>query len=192
MTRRTRSATALASALLWLSLAAVMLGPPAAAERGKPRLSLDVMRVETATEYKAPRTAPNVDHLFPTPPEQAIRQWVKTEFAAVGRDRLALLVIREASVVEVPLEKPGGIRSWFTVDQSERYDAVVDVQIEIRSDQGREAYASAQVKRSRTVPEDITEDGRRAVWAAMTDDLLNDLGGQLETAMRRYLADYIR
>lgn len=192
MTRPSRSATALALALLWLTLAAGMLCPPAAAEGDKPRLALDVLRIETATEYKAPRAAPHVDHLFPTPPEQAIRQWAKSEFKAVGRDRLALLVIRDASVVEVPLEKPGGIRSWFTVDQSERYDAVIDVQIEIRSERGREAYASAQVKRSRTVPEDITEDGRRAVWAAMTDDLLNDLSGQLETAMRRYLADYIR
>jgi hypothetical protein len=192
MIKRARSAISLALALLWLAVGSATLCATAAAEGGKPRLALDVLKVETATEYQAPRTAPNVDHLFPTPPDEAIRNWVKTEFEAVGRDRLALLVIREASVVEVPLEKAGGIRSWFTVDQSERYDAVVDVQIEIRGDQGREAYASAQVKRSRTVPEDITEDGRRAVWAEMTDDLLNDLGGQLETAMRRFLADYIR
>ena len=111
---------------------------------------------------------------------------------SVGRSRLARVVIKNASVVEVQLEKTGGIKGWFTTDQSERYDATLEVVLEIRSDVGRDAYASALVKRSQTIEEGASPNKRREVWYSMTERLMADLDKELERSMRQYLSAYIR
>jgi hypothetical protein len=72
--------------------------------------------------------------------------------------------------------------------QSARYDGVV----EVRSDFGRQAYAGATVKRSRTVSEDISEAELRRVWYEMTEKMLHDLDRQLEDGIGQYLAKYLR
>ena len=47
-------------------------------------MRLDVARVEIADEYHEPLRPPNVDHLFPTPPERAMRRWATDRLAASG------------------------------------------------------------------------------------------------------------
>ena len=157
-----------------------------------PKLTLDVQRVEVARDYVQPAAKPNVEHLFPITPSDAVARWAGDRLAAVGRGRLLRVVVKEASVVEVPLEKTGGIKGWFTTDQSERYDATLEVIVEIRSDVGREAFASARVKRSQTIEEGASPDKRREVWYALTEKLMADLDKELERSMRQYLAVYLR
>jgi hypothetical protein len=159
---------------------------------GQPRLLLDVLKVEVARDYVPPGAKPNVEHLFPVTPADAVARWAGDRLGAAGRGRLARVAIKEASVIEVPLEKTGGIKGWFTTDQSERYDATLEVMVEIRSDVGREAYASARVKRSQTIEEGASPAKRREVWYAMTEKLMADLDRELERAMRQYLAAYLR
>jgi hypothetical protein len=101
-------------------------------------------------------------------------------------------VIKQASVVEVPLETSGGLVGWFKTEQSARYDGVLEVLVEVRSDFGRQAYAGATVKRSRTVSEDISEAELRRVWYEMTEKMLHDLDRQLEDGIGQYLAKYLR
>ncbi|MCC6467536.1 MAG: hypothetical protein IT563_04385 [Alphaproteobacteria bacterium] len=158
----------------------------------QPKLMLDVQRVEVAQDYVPPGTKPNVEHLFPVTPSDAVARWAGDRLAAAGRGRLLRVVVKEASVVEVPLEKTGGIKGWFTTDQSERYDATLEVVVEVRSDVGREAFASARVKRSQTIEEGASPDKRREVWYAMTERLMADLDKELERSMRQYLAVYLR
>lgn len=159
---------------------------------GQPKLTLDVFKVEMAYDYLPPAAKPHVDHLFPVPPADAVARWAGDRLAASGRGRLARVVVKDASVIEVPLEKTGGIKGWFTTDQSERYDATLEVVVEIRSDVGREAFASARVKRSQTIEEGASPAKRREVWYAMTGKLLADMDKELERAMRQYLAVYLR
>jgi hypothetical protein len=158
----------------------------------QPRLALDVLKIEVARDYVPPAAKPNVDHLFPVTPSDAVARWAGDRLAASGRGRLARVVVKEAGVIEVPLEKTGGIKGWFTTDQSERYDATLEVIVEIRSDVGREAYASARVKRSQTIEEGASPAKRREVWYAMTEKLMADLDRELERSMRQYLAVYLR
>ncbi len=182
------------------ALAPALPGPLGAQEKkypeitfvNSPSLAIDVQQVEIAREYKPPGTKPHVEHLFPVTPSDAVTRWVGDRLVPVGRSRLVRVVVKDASVVEVPLEKTGGIRGWFTTDQAERYDATLEVVVEIRSDIGRDAYASARVKRSQTIEEGASPAKRREVWYAMTERLMADLDKELERSMRQYLSPYLR
>ena len=155
-------------------------------------LSLDVQRVEVVREYAAPGAKPNVDHLFPVPPADAVARWAQHRLNPVGRFRLARVVVKDASVIEVPLQKPGGFKSWFTTEQAERFDATLEVVVEIRSDAGRDAFAAARVKRSQTIEEGASPNQRKEVWYAMTERMMGELDKELERSMRQYLAAYLR
>jgi hypothetical protein len=190
-------APAALAAAVFLTLAA----PPAPAQDGKfadltyvhlPRLAMDCARVEVAQEYKSSGEKPNVEDQFPVPPARAVARWAQDRLDPVGRFRLCRVVVKDASVVEVPLPKTGGIKGWFTTDQSERYDASVEVSVEIRSDTGRNAFATARVKRSQTVEDGTSLNKRREVWYAMTEKLMADLDKELERSMRQYLGAYIK
>lgn len=191
--------------LILTGLAAAALAPllpvPLAAQEKKypeitfvnsPSMAIDVQQVEIARDYKSPGTKPHVEHLFPVTPSDAVTRWVGDRLVPVGRSRLVRVVVKDASVVEVPLEKTGGIKGWFTTDQAERYDATLEVVVEIRSDIGRDAYASARVKRSQTIEEGASPAKRREVWYAMTERLMADLDKELERSMRQYLSPYLR
>ena len=156
------------------------------------RLSVDAARVEVVQEYRPSGAKPNVEHLFPIVPAVAIERWAHDRLIPVGRFRLCRVIVKEASVVEVPLPKTGGIKGWFTTDQAERYDATVEVVVEIRSDTGRNAFATARVKRSQTVEDGISPNKRREVWYAMTEKLMADLDKELERSMRQYMAAYLK
>lgn len=158
-----------------------------------PVFSLDVARIEIEQTYRAPAARPNVDHLFPVKPGTAAVRWLRDRLQAVGSARTAVATVQRAAVVEVPLKKTPGVRGSFTVDQSERYDAALEVQIRIIANNGhQEAVISVQVERSRTVPEDITIDGRQRVWFEMTEAMMNDLNAQLERQIRTHFTKYLR
>jgi hypothetical protein len=156
------------------------------------QLAVDAARVEVVQEFRPSGAKPNVEHLFPIPPAAAVARWAQDRLQPAGKFRLCRVVVKDASVVEVPLPKTGGIKGWFTTDQSERYDATVEVTVEIRSDTGRNAFATARVKRSQTVEDGIPPNRRREVWYAMTEKLMADLDKELERSMRQYLAAYLR
>jgi len=189
---------------LWLVLLAglVVLGSAAAPAEEKKfadltfthltPLALDVQRVEVVREYAPPGAKPNVDHLFPVPPADAVARWAGDRLKPVGRFRLCRVVVKDASVVEVPLQKPGGFKSWFTTEQAERYDATIEVVVEIRSDAGRDAFAAARVKRSQTIEEGASPNQRKELWFTMTERMMAELDKELERSMRQYLAAYIR
>ena len=70
---------------------------------------------------------------------------------------VARVVARRASVVEVPLKRSEGLKGLFTRDQSERYDAVIDMMMEIWDEfwEGS-GDGESKAKRSRSVSENIS------------------------------------
>jgi hypothetical protein len=156
-------------------------------------IEIAAARIEIVEDYKPPLRTPNVEHRFPTPPAQAVRQWVKDRLRAVGDEGVLRVVIRDASVIETELEKTGGVRGAFTNDQSERYDARLEVVVEVRSVRGfQDAFASAIATRSRTVAEDISLYDRELVFFDMTKALMEDLNAELEKNIEQFLARFIR
>ena len=102
-----------------------------------PPIRLDVRAVEIVPEYQPPAKPPHVEHLFPLKPIDAVQRWSRERLVAAGTAGVARVVIKRASVVEVPLKRTTGVRGWLTTDQTERYDGVIEVAIDIRSGNGR-------------------------------------------------------
>ena len=155
-------------------------------------IRLDVGKVEIVDEYVPPLKAPNVEHDFPVAPAEVAERWGRDRVIAAGTSGVARIVIRNAGVIEVPFEKTEGLTGLITVDQAARYDATLEILIEIRSDLGtQEAFVRAFANRSQSVPEDITLNERQAVFHELTEGLIGDLNVELEKNIRQHLARYL-
>ncbi len=161
-------------------------------------LRLDARTVEIVAEYSPPLTYPNVEHLFPVSPEAALRRWAVDRLQPAGRQALGdgrrvIVLVKDARVVETRLPRTEGLRGAFTEDQSERYDAVLEVAIEIRSDRAnfRDAFVTARAERSRTVTEGISISARERVWFEITESLMNDLNRELDRQMRENFRQFL-
>ncbi len=186
-----------AAAVLLAALAACETPPPVGYPEitfiHLPAIGLDVAEVEFVQEYLPPQAPPNVDHLFPVLPSAVARRWAADRVRAVGVSRRARIVLVNAAVTETPLEKTTGLTGVFTTDQAARYDATVEVRIEIIGGRGEAlGHARAVARRSRTVPENITLNDRDKVWFDLTEALMRDLDKELELTIRRYLAKFVR
>jgi hypothetical protein len=150
-----------------------------------PRLRLDVAKIEVTDEFQPSFQAPNVEHLFPVPPQRAAENWVRDRLEAAGTTRQARIRIIDAGVKEVELPRTQGLTGTFTKDQAQRYDATIEMAIDILGDRGFvERTVSAKASRSQSVAEGITPNERDTVWYNMTKQLLADENIELEKQMR--------
>ena len=155
-------------------------------------IKLDVREIEVEQAYQPSHAAPNVEHLFAVPPAAAAALWAVDRLVAAGPLRRARFIVREASVVEIPLKQSGGLTGAFTTEQSERYDARLVVEIEIVSEDGRiEGTLTAEVTHSRTVPENLTLGERERVWHEMTRAMMDKLDVQLDTTIKEAFYAYL-
>jgi hypothetical protein len=157
-----------------------------------PKFAFAVGRIEVVREYAPPLRAPNVDHLFPVPPMQMAEQWAHDRLVAAGGPGELRYVIKRASVVETQLPKTTGIRGAFTTDQTQRYDAVVEVEIEVRNERGyRDGIVTARAERRQTAAEDISVAARERLWFGMTEALGRDLNQELERNIQSGLPRFL-
>lgn len=155
-------------------------------------LRLDVTRVEVVKKYQSSSKPPHVENDFPVPPVAMIQQWTQDRLLPVGKKGYAVVTIEDASVVEIPLKKTSGMKGFFTIDQSEQYDAKVSVKIEIFDDFGNsKGFAYARTQASRSVPENMTLGQRRKVWINMMEKVMNNLDEELNRNMAAYLKPYL-
>lgn len=159
--------------------------------RNLPPIKLDVGEVVVEQAYVAPELPPNVDHLFPVTPAAVAARWAGDRLVVGGSVRQARFVVREASVVEVPLETSKGIRGFLTLDQTERYEAKIEVELQILDGRRVEGVTKAKARRSITVPENITLNKREQVWYQLTDRIMQDLNGELERAIDTHYQSYL-
>lgn len=153
----------------------------------QPKIRLDVSTVEVERAFRPSLREPQVEHLFPVPPEVAAENWARDRLEAAnpGSPRRARVRILDASVKEVPLKKTDGLRGAFTTDQSERYDATVEMAVDILGERGfAERSVTARAQRSQSVKEGITPNEREQVWYELTRQLMADIDRQLESEMR--------
>jgi hypothetical protein len=159
-----------------------------------PPLNFDATRVEVVNEYVAPLKRPNVEHEMPLRPSAAAERWAKDRVKAAGNSNRSLRVtIKNARVVESELKKATGLRGMFTTDQAQRYDAELEMLIELRNDRGfREGSASAVSRRSFTVPEGITINDREKEYFKLVEDMMTDINRELERSIREHMAKFLR
>ncbi|PPR10321.1 MAG: hypothetical protein CFH41_01707 [Alphaproteobacteria bacterium MarineAlpha11_Bin1] len=154
---------------------------------------LNVERIEVENRYVSPAARPNVEHQFPSSPAVVATNWGRDRLRAVGSSGVARVIVRQASVVEVPLKKSEGLKGIFTRDQSERYDAMIDMLAEIRDENGDvRVKVESRVSRSQTVPENTSLIKRETVWFEMTEAMMKDLNKTLEKQIRIHMKSWVR
>jgi len=158
-----------------------------------PPISLDVREIDIVHRFEPPLKAPHIEHEMPVPPHIAVERWIVDRLRATGTSGRAVVTIRDASVVEARLKRLGGIKGTFTTEQSERYDAKVEIIIEATDDKGlRSANAVATSLRNRSVPEHATLRERRTLWYELTEKLMSDFDRTFESQIRKHLAAFLK
>ncbi len=159
----------------------------------EPPFQLGVASIEVDDEYLPPLKPPNVDHQFPVRIAAAAARWAHDRLRAVGTERTARVIIKDASAIATDLPKTEGLKGLFTNDQAVRFDARVEMIVEIRDARGLPlASVSATAERSRSVTNDITLNDRDRVFYEMTKALMQDEDATLEKNIRQYLQIYIQ
>jgi hypothetical protein len=190
------------AAVLGLALVAVLAGCDTPATRPSypdirftelPKLRLDVAGIDVQVEFHPTFQPPDVEHLFPVTPQRAAENWARDRLEATGTTRRARVRIIDASVKESELPRTQGLTGTFTRDQAQRYDAVIEMTIDILGDRGfAERTVSAKTTRTQSVAEGITPNERDQVWYNMTKQLLNDENQELERQMRANFGYYLQ
>lgn len=193
--RPSRVAMALACAL---TLAACENKPPV---QKLPEISfadkrpfmLDVGQLEIVPEYVSPAKRPNIEHMMPVSPENATVRWAQDRLRPVGRSGFARVVIKDAKVVEVPLKTDKGFTGMFKQEQEERYDASLDVAIQILDERHMPvADVVARATRTRTVPEGVSLNERDRVLYEISESLIRDIDTQMDGLVRTYLSRWVQ
>ena len=156
-----------------------------------PPLQLAAQRVETVSRFTPSLRAPNVEHTFPVPPARALEIWASQRLKAIGGGAGVRLTILDASVTETKLARDTSMRGTFTKQQSERYDAKVEVAIEIQ-DGTRRGTASATTTRWTTIGEDASLNERERIKFNLIEGLMKDFDVEMEKNIRQHLANWLR
>lgn len=153
-----------------------------------PPVLLDVSMIQV-NDYIPTMQNGHVEHLMPTPLPSAAGEWARTRFKAVGNTGTAFITIRDASVVGSSLDRTSGIKGVFTIDQAERYDGVLVVEMRI---EGREPEPNGngvvKVERSQTISEDASLQQRDKLWTTMSEKMISDL----DAATQRMIGNRLR
>lgn len=154
---------------------------------------LDVGQLEIVPEYISPGKRPNIEHLMPVSPENATVRWAQDRLRPVGRSGFARVVIKDAKVVEVPLKTDKGFTGMFKQEQEERYDASLDVAIQILDERHMPvADVVARATRTRTVPEGVSLNERDRVLYEISESLIRDIDTQMDGLIRTYLNRWVQ
>jgi hypothetical protein len=145
--------------------------------------------VEIVDEYRPMLTAPNVDHIFPTSPAQAARDWAAARIGAAGVTGSVRVIIKNASVVQVDLPVRTGVEGLFFNEQDVRYEAILEISIEYRRGLFVTSSVRTEVMRSRTASESISVEERNQLFFKLTEDLLADLDTEMVPNIAQYMAD---
>ena len=154
---------------------------------------LDVGRLEITSEFVPTGRSPHIEHLMPVSPEGAVQRWAQDRLRPVGRTGTARVVIKDASVVEVPLAIDKGISGAFKKEQEARYDGSLSVAVQILDERGMvQGETVAQATRSRTVAEGITLNQRDRVLYDISESLAKDIDQQMAVLIQNYLGRWVR
>jgi hypothetical protein len=158
-----------------------------------PLIRLDVARIEIVEAYPKASDPARVEEDFPTPPGEAAAHWGRDRLQAAGPDGVARFIVLEASVTDVPLPRTTGLAGVVTNDQSDRYDAVLKVRLEVENrGGGQTGLVTAEARETATAAEDMTLNERERLWFEMTHRLMDRINAELERQIGAHLGAFMR
>lgn len=160
----------------------------------RPRFLLDVAEIQVVDQYQPPFRLPNIEHQVPVSPAKAAERWARDRLIPVGASGVAVVTIKDARVIENSLRVTPGVQGVFTKDQAARYDAFIEMSVEIKpmNIMAPEGAASGRAERSRSVAEGITPNENDRVLYELVEGLMRDVDLQLDVNIQRFLAAFIR
>lgn len=156
-------------------------------------IRLNVASINVVESYRAPMRAPNVDHIMPTPPVMALKQWAGQRLVAAGGQGSLEIIIEDAAVKETKLALKDGIKGFFTDEQSERYDAHMKVTFRLYDGVNTISAAEGEVEVSRmqTVGEKATVAQREKMFRDMVQDMMTRFDSEAQNRLRQYFGRFI-
>lgn len=189
---------ALLIAPLALTLAACNNAPPQPpkpvyAYQKYPPTLLNVASIQVVQAYTMPSRIPNVEHLMLQPLPNAVSEWARTRFKAVGTEGSLLITIRDASIVGKDLNRTQGVKGWFTIDQAERFDANVLVEFQVDGMANvSTGSGTVRVSRGQSVPEDQSLQERDRALTSMEEQVMMDVDASGQQMLENRLSTLIR
>ena len=155
-------------------------------------IALGVGTVSLREDYSPTDQPPHVEERFPVTPMHTLENWAHDRLQASGGPDRAVVDIADASVVETALPKQASVSSWFTTEQSERYDMTVQVTINIVDPTGLVVRtATVRAARSQSVAENISPDQRDQTWYDITKDIMAAFDRQMESEIRNHFTGFV-
>lgn len=154
---------------------------------------LKVAQIDVLEEYQSPGRAPNVEHLMPYSPADAMQLWVKQRLkASPGSTKTMQVIIKDASVIEKDLPTKNGITGLLTVEPDRQYDARLEIEIRVYGDAAlSEASVNVVANRMMTITEDVSASERDAKFRALIKDMMATTNAELEKNIYQHLSEYV-
>ena len=150
---------------------------------------LNVGNVDVTDEYKSPEREPNVEHLLPVSPMDAMHTWVKDRLKPAGSDKSLQIIIKDASVVSHGPATPDPL---LGPAPNRRYDARLEVEMRIYgSDAMSEANLDVIATQTITLSDSTSLDARKRIFYRMVYDLMESANAELEKEIFAYFSRYI-
>lgn len=151
----------------------------------------DVANITVEDEYESPMKPPNVEHLIPISPSDAIHTWVKDRLRTVGTSKSLEVIIKDASIISTPIKQPDGFLP--SLHNSNRYDAKLNVEMRIYGSNDAMSLASIDVTATQSIiiDESVSLDERRALFNKMIFSLMESANAELEKNIYQYFHNYI-
>jgi hypothetical protein len=158
-----------------------------------PKIRLAVAELQVIPAYASPGKAPNVEQRMRVSLQDVAAQWARKNIEATGSRDRASVIIRRASIVEQPVRHSRGVAGLFKREPDRRYDAVLEIAIEVRDDVGAViGRASATATRKSEALEGADEEQLQALWAKMTDGLVADAARELDKQIKLRMSRWAR
>ena len=155
-----------------------------------PDIRINVANIAVFNEYKMPFKEPNIEHLAPISPGASIERWVSDILIPVGDKLDAQFVIKSGSIIESELKTQKGLKGIFSIEQSKRYTATIDVQLEIFDGSRRLATINAKAERSHTLREDATPNSKTNLLFNLVENLMATFDRELRRQVDLHLQNY--
>lgn len=155
--------------------------PPLTFVRYQP-IYMDVASIEFIEEYKPTFSEPNVEHLMPYSPAEAMRIWVKDRIRAVGGDKALHIIIKDGSVKSTMLKKDSKMQDMLALNRDKRYDAKLAVEMRVYGSDSALSESNIMVSaaRSITIPEKASANRRDFLYRQMIAELMETANAELE------------
>jgi hypothetical protein len=159
--------------------------------RHLPPIQLLVSNIQVETQVPATTDPANVAHLFPTPPEQALRAWARDRLAARGSGGTARFIIKRADAIRSSLQTDRGVTGLFKKELSDRYEGHIEAELSVTNSDGtRRAFVEGRADHAATVREDATLAERRRLMYELVERLMTDFNTEIERNINTHMREH--